>query len=269
MFYDDGVLVRSDMLDLAGVTHAFSTRLGGVSTLPHTREMNLAPGHGDGDDVIRKNTDILVRLTTGEAFGAREAVVTSQIHSADVRILTEENCGEGVVRDAGVSCDGFVTDVRGVVPIVRTADCVPILLCGVKSDGSPVVSAVHAGWRGTVKGIAAEAVRVMCSLGAAPESIWAAIGPHIGFCCFEVGRDLYDTVSELRGEDFASRHIRSVGTLHADLAEMNREILICAGVREENVDVSSECTFCNNDKYHSHRKTHGLRGAMGSLIAIM
>ncbi len=269
MFYTDGVLVRSTLLEEEGVTHAFSTRLGGVSTNPYTREMNIAPGHGDDDDIIRRNTDILAGLMSGGVYGACHCVVASQIHSASVRILTEENRGEGVIREAGECCDGFITDCRGVVPIVRTADCVPILLCGRKADGTPVVSSVHAGWRGTVKGIAAEAVRTMISLGTDAATVKAAIGPHIGFCCFEVGRDLYDTVCELCGEAFASRHIRSVGTLHADLSEMNREILLSCGVSGENIDISPECTFCNNDKYHSHRKTHGKRGAMGSLIAIL
>ncbi len=270
MFYTDGILVKSTLLEEEGVFHAFSTRLGGVSTHTDTREMNVAPGHGDSDETVRRNVDILVRTASAGAYGADAALVTSQIHSAAVRLVGKENRGEGVLRVPGESCDGFVTDVRGVVPIVRTADCVPILLVGRKSDGTPVVSSVHAGWRGTVAGIAAEAVRKMAEQGAELSSVKAAIGPHIGYCCFEVGDDLYTAVCEIRGEDFARRHIRYVGErLHADLSEMNLEILTCAGVLPQNVDVSDECTMCMNEKYHSHRKTHGKRGAMGSLVGIL
>ena len=270
MFYTDGILVKSTLLEGNGVCHAFSTRLGGISTPPDTTSMNIAPGHGDSDAVIRENVDILVRTASAGAYGADEALVTSQIHSAAVRLVGKENRGEGVLRVPGESCDGFVTDVRGVVPIVRTADCVPILLVGRKADCSPVVSSVHAGWRGTVAGIAAEAVRKMAEQGAVISTVKVAIGPHIGYCCFEVGDDLYEAVRDARGEDFARRHIRYVGErLHADLTEMNLEILLSAGVLTENVDVSDECTMCMNEKYHSHRKTHGKRGAMGSLVGIL
>ena len=269
MFYNDGVLVRSDILNFPGVSHAFSTRLGGVSTNPHTREMNIALGHGDEQSTVIRNTEILVSKATDGRLGAANAVVAPQIHSAKVRVLTQDNAGEGVLFEPDESCDGFVTDSKGVVPIVRTADCVPILMCGTKKDGSPVVAAVHAGWRGTAAGIAAAAVEKMCSLGAEIHTIRAAIGPHIDFCCFEVGEDLLSAVTELRGADFVARHVRNTGTLHADLTGMNKEILVSAGVREENVDASDECTFCNSEKYHSHRKTGGKRGAMGSLITIL
>ena len=269
MFYNDGILVRSDVLNTPGVSHAFSTRLGGVSTHPHTYSMNIAPGHGDSEETVLKNMDILVTTATGGVLSATDAVVTSQIHSAKIRRLTRDNCGEGVIRACGESCDGFVTDERCVVPIVRTADCVPILLSASKIDGTPVVAAVHAGWRGTVSGIAAEAVRVMVSLGAEPDTVRAAIGPHIGKCCFEVQSDFKDSITAIRGEEFAARHISTDDGLHADLTGMNVEILIAAGVSIQHIDVSDECTCCLNEKYHSHRKTNGLRGAMGSLIAIL
>lgn len=269
MFYTDGILVKSTLLEEDGVVHAFSTRLGGVSTHPDTKSMNIALGHGDSEDIVLKNTDILVRKTSGDVFTAENAVVTSQIHSAIVRVLTTDNLGEGVTRAAGESCDGFVTDEAGVVPIVRTADCVPILFTARKADGSPVVGAVHAGWRGTVAGIADEAVKEMLSLGAMLDSVKVAIGPHINKCCFEVQQDFYDSVSAMRGEAFATRHIYRENGLHADLTGMNLEVLLTAGVSVENIDVSDECTCCLNDKYHSHRKTHGKRGAMGSLIAIL
>lgn len=269
MFYTDGILVKSTLLEDADICHAFSTRLGGVSTHPDTASMNIAPGHGDSEETVLQNTDILVRKMSDGAFTAEDAVVTSQIHSAKIRVLTADNRGEGVIRAVGESCDGFVTDASGVVPIVRTADCVPILFVGKKSDGSPVVGAVHAGWRGTVSGIAAEAVKEMVSLGSELCTIKAAIGPHIDKCCFEVQRDFYDSVAEVRGEDFAKRHITDEDGLHADLTSMNVEILLEVGVPRENIDVSGECTCCLNKKYHSHRKTHGKRGAMGSLIGIL
>lgn len=267
MFYNDGYVTRSTVLDVAGTVHAFSTRLGGISTLPHTQSMNIAPGYGDSEEIIRKNTDLLAGFLGG--FSVADTVCAHQIHSAKVRVIDSSNRGEGTVTDAGEDCDGYVTATRGVVPMVRTADCAPIILCASRDGSTPVVAVLHAGWRGTVADIAGEGVRKMMSFGVKTEDIRAAIGPHIGFCCFEVGEDLRDAVRSIRGADFARRHIRENGTLHADLTGMNLELLREAGVLESHMDASGECTFCLEEKYHSHRRGKGMRGTMGSLAAIL
>lgn len=146
----------------------------------------------------------------------------------------------------------------------------PILLCGTDKDGKPVVSAVHAGWRGTVGGIAAEAVAKMQSLGAVSDSICAAVGAHIGVCCYEVGESFIEEVKSIRGEDFVRRHVdfTSYEKPHANLSSMNREFLMSAGVWEENIDFSPDCTCCNTEIYFSHRGMHGKRGTMGAGIMI-
>ena len=271
MFYNDGYVMRSSILSLPGTVHAFSTRLGGISTLPHTKSMNIAPRHGDSEDTVRRNTELLAEYLGG-GFTAADTVCAHQIHSAKVRYVGVENRGEGTLTAPGEDCDGFVTDVRGIVPIVRTADCTPIIMCAPRDAATPVIAVLHAGWRGTVADIAGQGVRKMTSLGVKAEDIRAAVGPHIGFCCFEVGEDLRDSVRSIRGEDFASRHIRYVkekGKLYADLTGMNIELLCEAGVLPSHTDVSEECTFCLENKYHSHRRGAGLRGAMGSLAAIL
>ncbi len=272
MFFQDGILRKSSLFDVfTRVCHGFSAREGGVSTLSHTATLNLAKNLGDDDETVVKNTEIFARALSGGTYGVESVVMASQIHSAKVRILTRENCGEGGIFPPGEPCDGFVTDERGVMPIVRTADCVPILLCGVKKDGAPVIGAVHAGWRGTVSGIAAEAVRAMISLGCGVTTIRAAIGAHIGYCCYEVGEDFYETVRGLCGADFAARHVTiPTGETkhHANLTSMNLEILADAGVMPENIDASEDCTMCLCGTYYSHRATGGRRGVMGAGIVI-
>lgn len=269
MFYESGIIYKSTILD--GVCHGFSTRLGGVSRASHTATMNLGFDRGDSREEVLENYAILAREISGGTCSAADVVITSQIHSAKVRILTADNRGEGITCALGESCDGFVTDVRGVMPIIRVADCTPILLYGTKEDASSVIGAVHAGWRGSASGIAAEAVRKMRSLGCDVGSIKVAIGAHIGFCCYEVGIDFIDSVRELCGAEFASRHIRRVesGSYHADLRGMNVEFLTYAGVKRENIDISPECTMCDPAKYHSHRATGGIRGTMGAGIVIL
>ena len=274
MFKQDGILTRSDLLSVPGVRHGFSARAGGVSTLPHTASLNLADGLGDDAETVRKNKEIFARAVSGGAWGGESTVAAHQIHSARVRLLTRENAGEGYDRTAGEDGDGFVTAEPGVMPVIRTADCAPILFAGLREDGGPVIAAVHAGWRGTVAGIAAEAVRVMQTLGCETESIRAAIGPRIGFCCYEVGEDFAAAVRQARGSGFAARHIRTVpgaaagSRPHADLAGMNCEILAEAGIGADQIDISPACTMCD-EAYYSHRRMKGIRGVMGAGIVIL
>lgn len=272
MFYERSFFACSTLLDIPGTAHGFSSRRGGKSTLPHTATLNLSKELGDPDAVVCENFEIFARNLSNGAYGGGHTVTAHQIHSARVRILTSANAGEGCTKPCGEDGDGFVTDQAGVIPIVRTADCVPVLLAGQKPDGSPVVAAVHAGWRGTAAGICTEAVRTMLSLGCVLSDIRAAIGAHIGFCCYEVGEDFVDAVARVCGQDFATRHIRSVPDstrLHADLTSMNLEMLTQAGVQRERIDVHPDCTMCMPEKYYSHRATGGKRGVMGAGICIL
>ena len=272
MFFEHNIFSRSSLLDIPGISHGFSSRIGGVSTLPHTASLNLSCGLGDEDETVFRNLDIFAQSLSDGVYSGADTVTAHQIHSAKVRILTSANAGEGCTLPRGEDCDGFVTDQPGVLPIIRVADCVPILLAGVKSDTSAVIAAVHAGWRGTVSGITAEAVRLMCSLGCTLSSIRAAIGPHIGFCCYEVSEDFIESVSELRGHEFALRHIRKIPGKtkhHADLTSMNLEIFADAGVPVGQIDIHPGCTMCRPDLYYSHRASGGRRGVMGGGICIL
>ncbi len=248
---------QSDALNIPRVSHGFSTRLGGISHPEHLKSMNTGYYRGEDDRVVTENIRILCGLA-----GCPEGVVcTPQIHSDIVRYVTEENIGEGSVREVPYECDGFVCDKAGVTLLIRVADCVPILLAGKKADGSPVVGAVHAGWRGTVAGIGAVAIKMMGELGA--KDICCAVGASIHSCCYKVGEDFVSAVEAARGGDFAKRHIKN---MHADLQGMNLEILLGAGAKA--VDIINECTNCKPYLYHSHRATGGVRGTMGAVIGI-
>lgn len=276
MFYRDGILFRSDLLAIPGVCHGFSTREGGVSEHPHTRSMNLGHGLGDSAETVCRNADIFAGAVSGGVCDSRSVVITSQIHSAKVRLLTAENSGEGTILPVGESCDGFVTDCPGVMPIVRTADCTPIILTGTTAEGKPVIGAVHAGWKGSAAGIAAVAVRHMTELGALTDSIRAAIGAHIDVCCYEVGADMVEQVAAYRDAAFAARFCTPRGKnaageekFTADLTGMNLFHLESCGVPAHHVDISPDCTMCNPTLFHSHRATGGKRGTMGAGIVIL
>lgn len=258
--------VRFAFSPLLGVPHGFSTRIGGVSTLPHTASLNLSADCGDGRDCVLEN---LRRFCAAVGIAADGIVSPPQIHSASVRVVTDADRGRGYFRPAEFSCDGTISVTRDVSPAVRTADCVPILLSARDKEGVPfAVAAIHAGWRGTSAGIAAEAVRLLVSLGADPARICAAIGPSISRCCYEVGQDFYDAFAP----DLRVRFVRAdparPGKYFADLKGANTFLLEQAGVPRRGIDVSPDCTCCLPERYYSHRFQHGVRGSLLSAISL-
>ena len=259
MFYfrNHGALIFAAS-DTIAIPHGFSTRTGGVSTLEHLASMNFTVNTGDSEANVAENYRIFF-----SALGLDPAsrVSAHQIHSARVRYVTEADRGR-----CFDDCDGFVTDRPGVTLVVKTADCVPILLADAEAG---VIAAVHAGWRGTVGSIVQSAVAEMLRLGASLAHIRVAIGACIHDCCFEVQSDFVDAVSTLRGAAFADAHIRRRGgALYTDLVGMNCALLTEAGISADQIDIAADCTCCSPFLYHSHRATKGLRGAMAAAIGI-
>jgi len=198
--------------------HAFSTRKGGVSTLPHLRSLNLGENRGDDPSNVERNYDIFL----GAVGTDRSSLVLArQIHSAKVRYVTADERGRMLD-----GCDGFVTDVEGVALGIKTADCLPVLLA---DESAHVIGALHAGWRGSASGIAAEGVRMMIKRGARPERIKAAIGAGIRPCCYEVGDDFKEQIAEQAGERAANECVivGEDGKYRADLYKLN--LMFAAG----------------------------------------
>lgn len=252
-------------------THAFATRLGGVSVQEHTKELNLAFGRGDDEQIVLENLEIFARKV---GFDPKSIVSYHQIHSDIIFEVGCENCGQGYyVREGIPSADGYFTGDKGVTIGVKSADCVPILFEAEKEGAVVAVGAVHAGWRGSVKGIASKCVDSICKkFQVEPENIRVAIGPCIGKCCFEVSEDVFLAVKENQGERAAERYVTKSlvvqGKYYCDLPALNAYILRNIGIPESNIDIIGECTFCNHEKYFSHRYTGGYRGTMLNIICM-
>ena len=250
--------------------HGFATRLGGVSQNEHTSSLNLAFDRGDERKVVLENLELFADAV---GFDAQSIVSVSQIHSADVRLVSETDAGQGYYLDEAFACDGYVTNTPGITLGIKTADCVPILMEACDDSGRVIaVGAVHAGWRGSVGRIAAECIKKLSAFGASPENVRVCIGPAICGECYTVREDFYVAVRDALGEHNAERFVTPTaqsGVWRCDLRDMNREILISAGVRAENIEMSDECTCCMPDKYFSHRFTGGKRGTMLSVISML
>ncbi len=256
--------------ELIACPHGFSARIGGVSSFPHTASLNLGMGRDDPSDVVMEN---LKRFANAISVSPRSFVSADQIHSSVVRTVAENDKGKGYYFSTTESCDGYVTDKAGITLCVKTADCVPILLfySGDK-DSKAIISAVHAGWRGTHKNIVSVAVHRMLEMGAKAEKIKAAIGPSIKSCCYEVSQDFYKAFCDSLGEDNAKLYIKpsidKKGHFMADLVGINRYQLECCGIVSENIDIANVCTCCNVDEFYSHRRSGNKRGTMLSAISL-
>lgn len=238
-------------------SHCFTTRFGGVSE-GILSSMNIAIKEGEQPENVEQNLSILASALD---FGLENLVCARQIHSDIVRVVTRADHVSVFHRDYP-ECDGIVTNDPGTALMIYTADCTPLLF---HDPVTGAVGAAHAGWRGTAADIAGKTVNAMVdAFGCDPANIRAAIGPNIGPCCFETDADVPEAMVAALGEE-AKPHIRQVGNkYYVNLKEINGCFLRRAGLRH--IDISTDCTACQPDRFWSHRVTRGQRGSQGAVI---
>lgn len=243
---------------LKGVKHGFSLRAGGVSKGDFA-SLNVGLRRGDNPFCAIRNIEICA-----DALGMNKEklTLTYQLHTSNVRFLTQEDIGKGLVKEWGEGVDGIITDIPSVPIMTYSADCVPTLLYdGVRK----MIGAVHGGWRGTKENIVANAVEIMCGQGCEKENIVVLIGPAIGMCCYEVSADV--------GEAFIEAYPDCVRQLQndkymVDLKMITFRQLVDAGLKAENIENSNVCTACENGSFFSHRAQKGRSGLLGGFIQL-
>lgn len=245
---------------LIDTPHCFSTRFGGVSE-GALASLNLGVHRGDKPANVLENYR---RLGEAVGFDPKRTVFTKQIHSDIIERVGVSDCGRGLIVPVENGCDGLVTNEPEVVLTVFSADCTPILLY---DPVAKAVGAVHAGWRGTAAAIAAKAVeRMAAEFGSKPENIRAAIGPCISQCCFETDRDVPEAMLNAFG-DAAKEAISETGSkYYVNLKALNALALTRAGVRQ--IDIATECTACEPNRFWSHRRVGNARGSLAAMILL-
>ena len=246
------------------VNHAFSTRLGGVSS-GEFNSMNMSFNRGDADENVHVNYR---RLCAAIGTEYENLTASSQDHHTYVRRVTATHRGIGIYRPKDLeSVDGLITNEKGVALVTYFADCTPVLLADTRNHA---IGACHAGWRGTVGEIAEITVKKMGEeFGTDPADIKATIGPAISKCCYEVDEPVAKRFISLGLETEKIVFPKGGGKYMIDLLETNRQILLKAGVKDCNITVSDVCTRCNSDLIWSHRATKGKRGGMCAIIEIV
>ena len=205
----------------------------------------------------------LARQVHGATILHVRANPPGQDHRAGARLGEARRLGQGPpegkppVGDA----DGLVTADPGVVLVVLTADCAPVLLA---DPGAGVVGAVHAGWRGLAAGVVEAGVAAMAELGADPGAMVGLVGPAVGGCCYEVGPEVREAVGERYPAALATTRDGLPGL---DPAAGAAQALERAGVGQ--VRVAGECTVDLEERFFSHRRDHGRTGRQAGLIAMI
>ena len=233
------------------VPHGFSTRLGGVSQGPYAT-LNIGQTSADVPRRVHEN-----RVRLSRELGLPLHRTLNMEHGAHV---VRVDASPPPVRTG----DACISNRPGVAMMLTTADCVPVFYHDPRRGA---VGLAHAGWRGTVAGVAATTVDAMVrEFGCRPEDLQVVVGPAIGPCCFEVDEDVADPFRrKFPGKDLVAGRVNK---FTVDLWRANLHVLVDAGVPEEQICLSRLCTSCREDLFFSFRRDRKLTGRMAAVIGL-
>lgn len=260
---NESFLLIKDWMDehprlMAGIT----TKHGGFSKGPYT-SLNMAFHVNDENDSVRLNREIIGRKIE---FSVLHWVGAEQIHDVVIKKVDKGDTGRGALsyEDAFKGTDGFFTLDKGVLLTLCFADCVPLYFFAPRQGA---VGIAHAGWRGTVKGIAERMIHVFQEENIPPRDIFVVIGPSICEKCYIVDDKVIDIVkSRLAGGKKKTYNFIYGNQYTLNLQEMNRQILLEAKVPEQNIRVTKFCTGHHHNLFFSHRRDKGRTGRMMGFI---
>lgn len=253
-----------DHLKLTGcdeTIQAFTTQRGEITESNSYSQWNLCDY--TGDDALRV-LDARMQLCQQLGIDLDHLVMPRQTHSTNVKVI-DQNFLDASIEEQDSALEGvdaLVTTLPRVCIGVNTADCVPIVLADPVHD---IIAVAHAGWRGTVAGIAAKTVEAMATLGTEPSEIVAAMGVSICHNCFEVGNEVVKEFEQARFKGagceqagFDMPRIMKLnpdtGKAHINLQEANRQTLIAAGVKSDHIALPHHCSRCESERYFSARR---------------
>lgn len=236
--------------------HGFLTRVGGVSAPPFD-SLNFDARDSDPQTNIDEN---IRRASTALDAGLEDLATVNQVHGDAIHIVTDR----ARPRDRP-EADAVITGLTDAPVGVLTADCLPILLF----DGvNGVAGAVHAGWKGTAKGIVIKAIEAMGrAYGTKPRDILCALGPYIGPCCYTVGEEVEFAIRSSFGHTGGFME-RNGNGWRLDIGLLNMRQLMSAGVPRDGIGFEPSCTSCNNRLFFSYRKDGGRTGRQLSFIML-
>lgn len=252
--------------DTGIVVNGFSTRMGGASKGKFAT-MNFSYSRQDDPADVLEN---FTRMARALEVDRDQMVVSYQTHTVNVRRITREDAGKGVIKDRDYKdVDGLITNVPGLTLVTFYADCVPLYLV---DRTNHAIGLSHSGWRGTVKRMGQVTIDAMKeNFGTKPEDLTVCIGPSICMDCFEVGEEVveeFKAAFDSRYHDTLYRANGKPGKYQLDLWKANEIIFREAGVPAENIHTTNICTMCNSDYLFSHRRVGEERGNLAAFLGL-
>lgn len=183
----------------------------------------------------------------------------NQVHSAIIRII------DGIPGKK-LRGDAMITDIPEILLIIKTADCLPVL---VVDEARKIIAAVHCGWKGTSKRVIQKAIHVMAGhYKCRPSSLLVALGPCIGCECYEVGEDVLQSFERegLSSVFFRAHPTRKKKYLF-DLKGENISQMMSLGIEKKNIYCADGCTHCDVS-FPSYRRDRNKAGRMLSFIGM-
>jgi hypothetical protein len=244
---------------IPGLIAGFTTRNGGVSETPF-HSLNIGLHVNDNKEHVLTNRKLFVNDAD---FSMSDWVSGEQVHKTNVEKLKNENKGSGAtsLTSSIPDTDGLITDRKGICCTAYFADCVPLFFFDYKTE---FIGIAHAGWKGTVNGMASKMVSAFQEEGVLAEDLLVVIGPCISTKYYEVDEHVISHIpSEFRDNTVIPQENRRY---LLDLKQLNVDILLQSGVLRNNIDVTSYCTFRDEQLFFSHRRDEGKTGRMAGFI---
>lgn len=250
----------------ARLKHFVSSRLGGLSEGAFA-SLNTGFNTGDDNYIVLQNRRLLAGAAGIDLF---RFVFARQCHSGNVAVVDDTFRGKGAAENetAIPNTDGLLTASPQVGLAVLVADCVPVLLY---DPVNHVAAAVHAGWKGTLRKIVHHAIeKMMHTYHCHAVDMYAALGPSIGPCCYEVE---YDVVTETEKTFSHSRGIikeaDKPGKYIFDQWHAVTLQLETAGLKSSHIETAAICTKCHYDTFFSARAGQGTTGRFAAGIMLL
>ncbi|MDG5470212.1 peptidoglycan editing factor PgeF [Jeotgalibacillus sp. ET6] len=247
---------------LPGLTAVFSTKNGGFSEKEFA-SLNTGMHVQDDESQVIQNRN---KLGMHARAPIENWVCAEQVHGSIIKKVHSKHKGRGTTNyfNAIPGTDGLWTFETNLFLSLCFADCVPLYFA---EPDSKFIGVAHAGWKGTVQNIAGKMIQQAIENKVDPARIQIYIGPSIGKCCYEVNDAVANQVQFCLNRAEHSSLTRKVnGKYNLDLKQLNKQLLLDAGIKEDQISLSSSCTSCEKELFFSHRRDHGKTGRMSAVL---
>lgn len=245
-----------------GLIAGFTTKNGGKSEEPFS-SLNLGFHVHDKYETVCANREIAANSI---GLSVQSWVGAQQTHESRIEKISKKDRGRGALsyETAFKRTDGFFTFEKGILLTLCFADCVPLFFYAPHQEA---IGLVHAGWRGSVQGIASEMISTFNKEGIGAQDVLVVVGPSICENCYIVDDKVIEIVNSRLAEDVKKPYNLSYGNHYKlNLQKFNKQILLQSGVPEQNIRMTKYCTSCHHDLFFSHRRDKGQTGRMMSFI---